>query len=213
MNNINTYKVIIFDWGGVLEGPDDLSKYENHLQTLANDYSFKTGADLLKHIYHCKEWEDAKRGRISGKDFWNNRLELLGIKTKERKCEFKNQLFKHRNSIRPDMYTLIRELRERYSLAMISNTERRQFAQYIAETQGLKDFFDVVIGSADVGIAKPERAIYELALIHLGIDAYEAIFIDDDPRNVQSAEKLGIPSILFISPDSLRTTFRKRSIL
>jgi epoxide hydrolase-like predicted phosphatase len=52
--------------------------------------------------------------------------------------------------------------------------------------------FDVLIISGEVGLRKPDPAIYELALDRLGVRAGGTAFVDDLPRNVEVAEELGM---------------------
>lgn len=60
----------------------------------------------------------------------------------------------------------------------------------------LADKVDEVVLSCDVGSAKPDAAIYLKAIDMLGVDAADAIFVDDQPSYVSGAEALGIRSVL-----------------
>lgn len=82
--------------------------------------------------------------------------------------------------------------------------------------QGYK-VFDVTIFSCVVGIRKPERGIYQIALNGLSMQPKEAIFIDDKEENVKGAGEIGINTILFKSPEELKkelvTDFMDHSIM
>lgn len=56
--------------------------------------------------------------------------------------------------------------------------------------------FDCVIMSCDVGLLKPDPAIYELALEWLSVSPRNAIFVDDMPENVAAAQALGMAGVL-----------------
>ena len=57
--------------------------------------------------------------------------------------------------------------------------------------------FDGVVDSSQVGVRKPDRAIYELALrTGPGAAPERAVFLDDHPANVEAARALGITGIL-----------------
>jgi putative hydrolase of the HAD superfamily len=56
--------------------------------------------------------------------------------------------------------------------------------------------FDDIVDSSDVGIRKPNPAIYQLALDRLGAAAAETAFLDDVMSNVEAAALLGITGIL-----------------
>jgi FMN phosphatase YigB (HAD superfamily) len=53
-------------------------------------------------------------------------------------------------------------------------------------------------------MAKPDPAIYKLALDRLGTRPEETLFIDDKQPNIDAARALGIVPILFTSVERLR---------
>ena len=59
------------------------------------------------------------------------------------------------------------------------------------------ELFELVVDSSDVGVRKPDPAIYHLALEQLGgIPPERAVFLDDFAGNVDAAIALGIHGIL-----------------
>jgi epoxide hydrolase-like predicted phosphatase len=58
------------------------------------------------------------------------------------------------------------------------------------------EMFDVVVISGEVGMRKPEPAIFELAVRRLGIPADACVFIDDMEPNILAAERAGLAGIL-----------------
>lgn len=61
--------------------------------------------------------------------------------------------------------------------------------------------FDEVVESARVGIRKPEPRFYEIALEKLGIEASEAVFLDDLGINLKPARAMGMTTIKVLSAD------------
>ncbi len=57
--------------------------------------------------------------------------------------------------------------------------------------------FDDLIFSAEVGLAKPDRRIFDLALDRLGVNPDETIFIDDGLANVEAAKSIGMIGLRF----------------
>ena len=58
-----------------------------------------------------------------------------------------------------------------------------------------------MIDSSEVGVRKPNRAIYDMTLTRLGDIPHErAVFLDDYPANVAAAVSLGMKGIL-VGPD------------
>ncbi len=96
-------------------------------------------------------------------------------------------------------------LREQgYSLAVLSNWSAETHARVYKQFEFLH-WFDEVVISGQVKLIKPSPAIFDLLLARLRRPAEECLFIDDSPANVQAASELGIQTILFASPEQLRT--------
>lgn len=60
----------------------------------------------------------------------------------------------------------------------------------------LAEHFDVQVISGEVGLRKPEPAIYELALERLGVPAAAVAFVDDLGGNLAPAQRLGMRAVL-----------------
>ncbi|HWJ82983.1 MAG TPA: HAD-IA family hydrolase [Nocardioides sp.] len=61
---------------------------------------------------------------------------------------------------------------------------------------GLADLVDDLVLSCEVGAAKPEPAIYRVALDRLGVSAAESVFVDDQRAFCDGASALGIEAVL-----------------
>ncbi len=60
----------------------------------------------------------------------------------------------------------------------------------------LDELFDAVVISGDVGMHKPEPAIYMLGAERLGVLPEYCVFVDDLRENCQGAEEVGMTAIL-----------------
>ncbi|GIE92341.1 HAD family hydrolase [Actinoplanes regularis] len=69
---------------------------------------------------------------------------------------------------------------------------------------GLTDLADHVINSSLVGVAKPDRRIFELAADRVGAAADRCLFVDDLQENVDAAIRLGMQGIVYRAPADLR---------
>lgn len=63
------------------------------------------------------------------------------------------------------------------------------------EFEHFDTLFDAVVISGEVGIRKPDRAIYELAARDLGVAPGECVFVDDIPANVRGAVEAGMVGV------------------
>jgi epoxide hydrolase-like predicted phosphatase len=58
------------------------------------------------------------------------------------------------------------------------------------------ELFDDVVDSHEVGVRKPNPAIYQLALARLGAEAGRTAFLDDVPSNVSAAQAVGMLAVV-----------------
>jgi len=77
------------------------------------------------------------------------------------------------------------------------NNEARELNDHRIERFELGRYFDVFLSSCYLGLRKPDRKIFELALDVLQRDPEEVAFIDDRPGNCAAAEALGIHAIQY----------------
>ncbi len=89
------------------------------------------------------------------------------------------------------------------------NNESRELNNYRMEKFGLRKIFRLFISSCFVGLRKPERDIYRLALETTQIPADECCFIDDRPLNLECAAKVGMRTIQMKSLEQLRGDLEK----
>ncbi|HKA14180.1 MAG TPA: HAD family phosphatase [Myxococcota bacterium] len=90
-----------------------------------------------------------------------------------------------------------RRLRERGLRTALVTNNAREFSAGWRAMIPLAELFDAVIDSSEVGVRKPDPAIFSLALRELGGIAPEhAVFLDDFPGNVAAARRLGMHGVL-----------------
>lgn len=96
----------------------------------------------------------------------------------------------------PEVETVLAECGKRGVLTgIISNWDSR--LPEICRTLGLADYFRFILASAAVGVAKPNPAIFHMALTQAGVSASEALHIGDlESDDVQGARAAGLDAIL-----------------
>ena len=99
----------------------------------------------------------------------------------------------------------------KYLMSTINN-ESREMNLYRIEKFGLREIFDIFISSCFVGLRKPERDIYRLALEITQKVPAQCCFIDDRDLNLESAEKLGMQTIRMQTVEQLRQELRKLGV-
>lgn len=74
-------------------------------------------------------------------------------------------------------------------------------------------WFDGLVISGREGITKPDPRIFEILCRRYDFGPTEAVFVDDSPTNVESAESLGFDAVLFEAPADLRRQLVARGLL
>jgi epoxide hydrolase-like predicted phosphatase len=90
-----------------------------------------------------------------------------------------------------DMVGLVHRVRRHdIRTALLSNSWGDQYLR-----DGWSDLFDAVVISGEVGMRKPEPAIFAHTLDLLGLEPAECVFVDDHERNIRAAAALGITGV------------------
>jgi putative hydrolase of the HAD superfamily len=188
------YRALILDFGGVLTANGRVAHREwcvrEGLDADAWRRTLRDNPDVRGW------WRELERGALDQAE-WNRRTApILGVPDHE------NLMGRAWSGVRPaaGMVALARAARRAgYRLAMLSNSFGLDpYDPYAA--CGVWDLFDVTVVSELEGIAKPDPAIYRLALDRLGLPGEDCVFVDDYPANLPPAEALGITTVLATKP-------------
>jgi epoxide hydrolase-like predicted phosphatase len=101
----------------------------------------------------------------------------------------------------PQVVDYVAGLRRRgLKTALVTNNVREGSGLW-RRLMPVDELFDVVVDSSEVGVRKPNRAIFDLALAQLGVtDPADAVFLDDLDSNVDAARAMGMHAILVGDP-------------
>jgi len=185
-------RALIFDHGGVLVRTADPTPRRQ----LEQRHGLPPGGvDQL--VFRSPLWDDVQLGRISSAEFWADVGQRLGLSAGEL-AEFR-RAFWAGDRLDEELVALIRHLRdEGYRTTLLSNGPAD--LPRLVEQMGIIDAFDafdVVVISGREGLAKPDPAIFELALERTGVAAEEAVFVDDFRVNVAMARQVGLHATRF----------------
>jgi 2-haloacid dehalogenase len=89
-----------------------------------------------------------------------------------------------------------------YHLFGLSNWPAEKF-QVVRHKYDFFSWFDAIIISGEVRLAKPDPRIFHLLLDRIARPAADCLMIDDSSANIQTAQSLGFRTILFQSPQQL----------
>jgi putative hydrolase of the HAD superfamily len=173
-------RAIIFDCFGVLVKPG--------VAPLFALYPEKRNAiqDLL---------DKADIGELSNSEYLELSGKLVGLSPGEVDKLYQRTFRRNTKSI-----SWVKNLKKsnRYKLALLSNIGHGRIQNYFSPVE-FKDMFDCVMLSCDVGVKKPDPAIYEKIAKKLHLKLSECLMFDDNFENVEGAKRAGMNAIVFES--------------
>lgn len=171
MKNI---KWIFFDIGSTLV--DENAVYENRIKEITQNYNI----DINEFIAKVKQRTQTDQKPIisiaaeygAKVPAWRHDLEILY----------------------PDAKDILQSIGKNYKLGIIANqdfgTEKRLI------DFGIRQYFDLVISSAEEGIAKPDLRIFQIALDRSNCKPEEAVMVGDRVDNdIVPANKIGMTTV------------------
>lgn len=175
-------KAIIFDCFGVLTS-DAWLPFKK--QNFGDDPSKFEEAGRLNAL--CDS------GKISYNQFITQVGELAGVSSSEVDVAISKNVSDEK------LFDYIDDsLKPHYKLAILSNAGANWLEELFSAEQIA--LFDSILLSCDTGFIKPQVEAYESALQALGVsDPKECIFIDDQARYCEAAEKFGLKTIRYRS--------------
>ena len=104
-------------------------------------------------------------------------------------------------SIDPEALPVLTALKQHKKIVgLVSNFDHPPHVRHILSHNGLGNIFDTTIISSEVGVKKPDPAIFALALQHTGISAADAVYVGDTEVDVTGAIAAGIHPIFIARP-------------
>lgn len=128
----------------------------------------------------------ASLGRIPSKEFW----EQVGCGYPD----IERQYLDTQLIVDPDFISVAERLKSSYVLSMLSN-DVSEWSTYLRKRFDLDRLFTSVVISGDYGYRKPDPRLYEILLESVDVTPHRCIFIDDQPRNLDTAVRLGFKTV------------------
>ena len=188
-NLTDDIKNIIFDLGGVIINID-------HHQT-AHAFEKLGVPDFINYFSHSSQndiFDLHEKGKISDSEFRKMVMQETNLTISEDLFdEAWNAILL---DIPNDRIDLLNELRSKYRIFMLSNTNSihmKKMDEYMNSEFGIpgyKHLFEKAYYSFEMGVRKPDRDIFEMVLQDAHLIPEETLFIDDSEPNILAARQL-----------------------
>ena len=191
-------RAVVFDYGMVLTDPPAPEAHDALLRITG------LSAERFESLY----WADRRgydNGTLTGLEFWQKLVRDAGLDLSPAALDDLNDWDARMwTTVNPVMLAWQEQLKQRGLLtAILSNMGDGVHARMEREFKWLSRF-DVLVWSYQMGITKPNPAIYLHTLKELGTRPEETLFLDDRVVNVEAANALGMRGLLFSTVDQLR---------
>ena len=185
---LGAVRAVILDYGGVVrrEGPEDWDE-------VACAYGVPAGAAWAA-FHDVPEYAASRAGRLSAEDLRaavvRDLSRWVAPDVAERVLSEIEARNRARPPIEPEMEPLLRSLRARVRLGLLTNGGKGSLERLHA--WGVTPWFDDVVASGDVGLGKPDPRVFLLAAGRLDVALQECAFVDDILKNVEGARAAGM---------------------
>lgn len=183
-------RAVIFDLGGVILRTEDPASRLALAERLG-----LTRSGLEEAVFNNPTALAAERGMATQAEVWSTTAARLGLPAEDMPRFFAE--FFTGDQVDFALLDFIRALRPAYTTALLSNTWQVDLPRFLREELRIPDTFDVVISSAQRRVRKPDPEIFHLALELCGVEAREAVFVDDFGSNIAAAAALGLAVVHF----------------
>lgn len=188
----SAYKALLFDLGGVLYAIDVSRSVNAFQQLMPKDLpdSFPSTDQILQHPI----FRQFELGELSPSAFRDALRQAFGFDCRDAVLdEAWNALLLGPIAGRKEF---LAELRKEYRLILLSNTNSIHYSTLLPETQPILDTFDSVYLSFEIGLRKPDQAIFDWVMDTEGLKPADLYFVEDSPANLIAAKSLGISGVL-----------------
>jgi HAD superfamily hydrolase (TIGR01509 family) len=189
-------KNVVLDIGNVLLSWDPAALLREHLAPAADHALF------LREVFEHADWVDLDRGTLEEEEAILRFRERTGAP-----LELLHRIVHASKSSLtpiPESLALLEELdRTGVDLYCLSNMSHGTWS-FLRPRHGFWSRFKGIVISAELGVVKPDPAIYRHLLQAYALAPAETVFLDDRPANVEGARRAGIHAFVFEGAQSAR---------
>ncbi len=183
-------KAICFDLDGVYFTPKGKNSFH---QALINEY--KIPKEVVDHLmYKSPEMAQLVRGQISPADFWNKVRGITGITASDEELSAR---WVRDYEVDEKVRSVVLKVKAAgYKTCVCTNNNGIRLPLLMKDFN-LKNDFDCIVSSHEVGQTKPHKEIYQALIARMNIKPDELIYSDDNPERLAGAQELGINTFVF----------------
>jgi putative hydrolase of the HAD superfamily len=181
MTSPSPFEVLLFDLGGVLI---DFAGFEELAQLLPAGID---RAEVRRRWISSRSVQSFERAEIAPLEFAEGVINELGLDLTA--DDFIRAFVQWARGPYPGATSLLERLQGSFQLACLSNSNELHTPLHRSHVEPL---FDSYYFSDEIGLVKPEPAIFEFVISDLNVRADRIVFFDDTAINVEAARAAGM---------------------
>ncbi|MBI4021029.1 MAG: HAD-IA family hydrolase [Candidatus Aenigmarchaeota archaeon] len=194
-------RAIFFDFGGVVWATPGKTFYAALCARLGVDY------DRFHQLFKAHE-PALKAGRMTTAAFASIAERTFGLR---QVIPLWEEVYREHLTVRDGILDLATSLKARCQVGLLSN--QIDITARLNRASGLFAAFDPIVISCEVGLRKPELAIFRRAAQMAGCAPSACMLVDDSETNVAAARAAGMQAILFEDEAALRRDLADRGLI
>lgn len=189
-------KAVLFDFDETLQ--DRTEAFEKYMDTFLFEY-----CPELDDKEKEKRKEDMRLtgngGYVNREEYYQNLINMWNWQSAPSKTELANHYdtkFGDHNVIFPNSVKLLKELKSRGFITGVITNGPSALQNHKMDTSGLRPLCDIVVVSGDIGVHKPDPAIFKYTADKLDLKTEECVYVGDHPINdIEGALSAGMKAI------------------
>jgi putative hydrolase of the HAD superfamily len=125
--------------------------------------------------------------------------------------DFLEYWFKGESNTDKEVLKIVKDLRTKGIKCFIATRQEKYRKEYLLNTVGLKNDFDGIFCTCDIGYDKWEKGYWDFVFRELDATPEEIIFFCDSQKNVDNSQKLGVKAYFYSSIEVLKGNTRDLS--
>ncbi|TDC09130.1 HAD family hydrolase [Nonomuraea longispora] len=179
----------MFPFAAVLSDLDGVLRHFDHAAQA--DIEARYGLPLMKTAFCPELIMPPTLGHVTEAQWAESIVVALG--GDERARQAVREFMSIRFWVDEEVRALLSRARQKVPVVIVTNA-MDTLEQHLDQL-GLTGFADDVVSSARLGVAKPDRRIYEVAAERAGAELRRCLFVDDRLQNVEAARALGMTAV------------------
>jgi putative hydrolase of the HAD superfamily len=197
-------QAVIFDYGEVLSGPPDLEAHRNMLSiSQLDEKSFETSYWAHRLDYDADI--------LNSETYWQTMARENGVSfTPQQIRGLVEQDARMWMDLNAAMVAWLPKIKQAgFRLGVLSNMPAGVLHFMLPRFSWLTQF-DHLTWSCELGLVKPDPAIYLHTVKKLGVAPEQALFIDNLEKNTAGAEAVGLQAVVFRNVEQLQSELERR---